>query len=338
MHNKLWRLQLFADGGDGGASGGEGGAESGVTPAAAGQEQQQPETLRDRLRKMGVPEDKLQNRAYDAPANQRGTPRAEPEQTADAAQGAEGENPPQQQEQKKPTWREIMQDPDYNAEMNKTVQRRLSKFKAQSEAMEKLSPALEMLAKHYGMDPERMDYDALARQITDDDSYYQQRAIDMGVSVDVAKKLDAAERLEEARRRDAQMSEQDRQIREHLAHLEEQATALREKFPDFDLQTELQNDAFARMTVPGSGLSVEDAYFAVHREDILNAARQAVTRNVASSIQAGQQRPNEMGAVKSANAPAKDLNSIRSMPKERRDELIRRASNGERITPEMLYG
>lgn len=337
MQANLWDLQLFADGGDGGASG-EAGSASGVTPAAAGQEQQQ-ETVRDRLRQMGVPEDMLKNRAYDAPADQRGTPHGrQGDNTADAAQGAEGENPPQQQEQKqKPTWRELMQDPDYNAEMNKTVQRRVSKFKATSEAMEKLSPALEMLAKHYGMDPERMDYDALARSVMDDDAYYQQRALDMGVSVDVAKKLDAAERLEEARRRDEAMNEQDRQIRAHFADLEAQAAKLREKYPGFDLQQEMQNDNFARLTVPGSGLSVEDAYFAVHREEIMEQTRQQIAAGISSSIRAGQNRPNESGK-KTQTAPAKDINQIRHMPKDRQEELVRRAMAGEVITPDMLYG
>lgn len=327
---KLWRLQLFADGGgDGGtASGGEGAADSGVTPADAGQGQT--ETIRDRLRAMGVPEDSLKNRAYDAPAAN-GTPKAQQGQTADAAPTAE--------QGKKQSLKEILKaDPDLNAEAERMVSRRVAKFKGSSEAMEAMAPALEMMARHYGMDPAQMDYAALSKAMLDDDSYYQQRAVDMGVSVDVAKQLDRAEALEAARQRDMEMNEQQQRVRQHLAGLYEQGNALKAKYPGFDLDTELENDTFARLTAPGVGLSVEDAYFAVHREDMLSAARQTSMQNISRSIQAGQIRPNETGTKRAGDAPQRDMNSIRHMSKERMEELASRARSGETITPEMLYG
>lgn len=332
MRAFTWFLQRFADGGDGGTSGGEGAANAGVTPADAGQGQQHEETLADRLRQMGVPEEKLHRRAYQrkikggetSPAKDQGA------QAADAAQAAQ--NPQTAQEQTQQETKTYTDD-----EVQRIVQRRLAKFKPQSDAMEALNPALEMLVKHYGLDVSQPDYAALSQAILEDDAYYEQRAIDMGVPVDVAKKLEAAERLEEARRRDAEMSEQDRQIREFRIGLEQQSEAMKQKYPGFDLNREMQNDTFVRMVSPGIGMTVEQAFNAVHHDELMEAARNMARQNISSTIQANRSRPNEGGSKRSDTAPAHNLDSIRHMPRERRQELIERMRRGERVTPDMMY-
>lgn len=327
MQSKFWRLQLFADGGDGGASGGEGAAASGVTPADAAQGQER--TLADVLRERGVPEEKLQRRAYQRKIQTVGTPAVQDE----AQQTDAGSNEQQEQKTERLTWDQIMADPEYNAKMQETVQKRLSKLKGADDALKAMTPAMEMLAQHYGMDVSKMDYSALSEAILNDDAYYQQRALDMGVSVDVAKRLDQAERLEQARQRDAELSEQEHQIREHLANLYQQAEAMKERFPGFDLDREMQNRNFVYMTQPGSGLSVEDAYFALHRQEIMESAKQSAQRAVASTIASGQRRPNETGTKKAGSAPAARTN----MTKEHREELKARFRNGEKITADMMY-
>jgi len=51
----------------------------------------------------------------------------------------------------------------------------------------------------------------------------------------------------------------------HIEGLRQEGEELKKTFPNFDLQNELQNPVFRRMTAPGSGLTVADAYYAVHR-------------------------------------------------------------------------
>jgi hypothetical protein len=327
-----WFLQRFADGGDGGTSAGEGAADSGVTTAAAGQEQQQGETLADRLRQMGVPEEKLQRRAYQRKIGKGETsPKAESAQAAAAGQAEQ--NPQNAQEQQTQEQTRTYTDD----EVQRIVQRRLAKFKPQSDAMEALNPALEMLVKHYGLDVNAPDYAALSQAILEDDAYYEQRAIDMGVPVDVAKRLEAAERLEEARRRDAEMNEQDRQIREFRIGLEQQSEAMKQKYPGFDLNREMQNDTFVRMVSPGVGLTVEQAFTAVHYNELMEATRRMTQQNLSNTIRSNQTRPNEGGSKRSDTVPAHNLDSIRHMPRERRQELIERMRRGERVTPDMMY-
>lgn len=333
MRKFKWFLQRFADGGDGGTSAGEGAAVSGATPADAGQGQQQGETLADRLRQMGVPEEKLQRRAYQRRIGKGETsPKAESaQQPADAGQTTQAPQNTQEQQTQEQA-RTYTED-----DVQRMIQRRVANLKPQSDAMKALAPAVEMLAKHYGLDANAPDYAALSQAILDDNAYYEQRAIDMGVPVDVAKKLEAAERLEEARRRDAEMNEQERQIREFRIGLENQTESMRQKYPGFDLNREMQNDTFMRLISPGIGMTVEQAFKAVHHDELIEAAKTAARQNFSRTIQSNQTRPNEGGSKRSDTAPAHNLDSIRHMPRERRQELIERMRRGERVTPDMMY-
>ena len=89
-------------------------------------------------------------------------------------------------------------------------------------------------------------------------------------------------------------------LREHASRLLQEAQALRGLVPDFDLERELREDPrFARLTAPQFGLSLADAYFATHREEILAARDRESTRQAlsaaASTLRAARSRPRENG-------------------------------------------
>ena len=122
-------------------------------------------------------------------------------------------------------------------------------------------------------------------------------------------------------------------LRRHFEKLVTEGNWLRRVFPGFDLEKEMQNPAFFRMTLPGSGMTVKDAFFALHGEDIqrqsiLYAARQA-TERIAQSVRSGAARPMENGM----EAPgAADLTlDIQHMDKKDREMYRRRIRNGETI-------
>ena len=48
---------------------------------------------------------------------------------------------------------------------------------------------------------------------------------------------------------------------------------------------------------PMVGLSVEDAYYAIHHREITGAAAQAAAEMIGNSVQAGRNMPNENGSV-----------------------------------------
>lgn len=323
-------LQLFAGGGDGGdgAEGAEGTA--GDTTPDAGE---------SRLRELGVPESVLERRAKRA-GRSISRPVADESLKQDAA--AENTTPTESTDpepHKRMTWDEIMADPEYNRQMQSTMQARLKTAKAAEETLGKLAPAFELLGRRYGLDPKNLDADALTKAISDDDSYYEDKAIEMGVSIDAAKQIDQNERnAERKHEEEARIIEQQR-IETHIAKLKEQGEAMKTVFPNFDLAAELRNPAFARMTSPNINISVEDAYYAVHRKEIQTAAMQATAQKtaqqMANNIRSGQQRPVENGTR--AQAPSNTSFDYAHASKEQREALKRQireaAARGEKLYP-----
>lgn len=332
---KKLNLQLFAGEGTGGEGGGEGATTGDNATADAGQ----------RLRELGVPEDKLRRRAKYA-----AKPAESAEQTAEKAekatenneQAAAADNPTEEKKADNPTrmsWDEIMADPEYNKQMQSVVQSRLKSAKGAEEALGKVTPALELLARKYDLDPANIDYEALAKKISDDDGYYEDKALSMGVSVETAKKIDQQERDTARQQREDARNLEDQKLRAHFDSLQQQGEAMKKVFPKFDLRTELQNPAFARMTSPNIGISVEDAYYAVHRNEIQTAAMKATAQQTAqkisNSIQAGSRRPDEAGA--NGQAPSVTTFDYSKATREQREAFKQRirdaAARGEKVYP-----
>lgn len=315
-------LQLFAEGD------GEG---TGETAPDAGEE----------LRALGVPEEKIRKRAGQTAGRRQQTadapqPQPEPEaarQEQDAA-AEEQKNGPGRM-----TWEEIMKDPEYNGRMQQVVRDRLRESRGAQDNLRALEPALELLADRYHLDAGNLDAAALAKAITEDSSFYEQRAEELGVSPDMARRMDQMERFERRQRQQQEEDQRQQAAREHIRGLVQQEAAMRELVPDFDLRRELENPTFARLTAPGVGISVQDAYFAVHRkemqEQIQRQATQETAQKLAASIQANQGRPRENGT--SAQAQSTGQVDYRHMPRQQREELKERirmaAARGEKVYP-----
>ena len=336
MENNKWlNLQLFA--GEGAGDGGGEGATTGESAVDAGQQ---------RLLELGVPADKIRKRAQKSAAKlPEGAVRTaaqaqEPQQTSE--QAAAAENPTEEKPADTParmSWDEIMADPEYNKQMQATVQARLRSAKGAEETLAKLAPALEVLARKHNLDPANMDYDALTQAINNDDDYYEDKALQMGVSIETAKKIDQQERETARQQREQAKTLEQQKIQQHIAKLEQQGEAMKQTFPNFDLRTELQNPAFARMTSPNVGISVEDAYYAVHRNEIQSAAMQVTAQKTAqkisNSIQAGSRRPEENGTT--GQAPSVTTFDYRKASREQREALKKAiqdaAARGEKLYP-----
>lgn len=199
------------------------------------------------------------------------------------------------------TWKQIMDDPEYSAEMQKVVQHRLRGSKTAEHTLKQLQPALSALAARLGQNPEQPDYEAIAAAVCQE------------------------------------LSPQTGYAR-HFEHLYRQAEALQRRLPDFSLEQAMEDGAFLRMTAPG-GVSVEDAYYALHREDIQQATMTAALRRAAvyltNAIRSGTLRPREAGT--SAQAPTVTTIDYRSATPEQREAIKRRIrdgwARGENINP-----
>ena len=342
--NKWFWLQLFAGEGAGASAGGEGGGEgtvSGANEGLAAEDQ--------RLLELGVPEEKLRKRAKRASAKLpegavRTAPKPVQEQKPQEQVATAEENPTEEKTETttpaRMSWDEIMADPEYNKEMQAVIKARLKNAGTAEEALSKMAPALEVLARKHGQDPANPDYEALAKAINDDDAYYEDKALEMGVSVEAAKRIDQQERDTARQQREEERNLEQQKLHNHFRSLEQQGEALKKVFPNFDLRTELQNPAFARMVAPGHGImSVEDAYKAVHRKEIEAAQSQVIAQrtaqNISNAIQAGSRRPDENGTSgQSASVTTFDYSKA---SKEQRDALKREIyaakARGEKLYP-----
>ena len=203
------------------------------------------------------------------------------------------------------SWEEIMADPEYNRQMQAVVRSRLREAKESQAALEKLTPGLEAFARQEAMDTGKLDYDALAGA------------------------------LEKKFRQDAGRD----RIREHFHSLEQQAEVLKRQFPDFDLSRQLQDPVFLRMTAPGTGISLEDAYFARNREALQSAAMELAAKKTAqlisNNIRATQRRPEENGL--SRQAPSVNVFDYRNASPHQRADLKKRileaSAQGRKLYP-----
>ena len=92
----------------------------------------------------------------------------------------------------------------------------------------------------------------------------------------------------------------DEALRSHFHSLQEQASKLKEAYPDFDLSRELENPNFLRMTGPEMKIPLDLAYFALHKDDLINhsmeIAAKATEEKLAASLRTTGARPRENGA------------------------------------------
>lgn len=342
----LINLQLFGDGAvDGAAAGGNTAVVNTASPGESNAPAVDAEQQREqKLRELGVPEDKIRKRAKSnsAPAAIQPSTAAQGKQDAAAAKpdektGSHDSIP--DTAAKRMSWDEIKADPEYNKEIQSIVQARVRTAKSSEDALAKLTPAIEVLARKYKLDPANIDYTALSKAVNDDSDYYENRALEMGVPVDTAKKIDQQERDNARRQREEAKTIEQQKIENHILKLQQQGEQLKTVFTNFNLRSELQNPVFARLTSPGVGLSVEDAYYAVHRKDIQSAAMQATAAKTAeklsNSIQSGQRRPSENGTA--GQAPSVSTFDYRNASQAQREALKQRirmaAARGEKLFP-----
>ena len=322
--NKWQLLQLF--GGEGGASGASAAGEGGNAAAAA--VDASADDGHQRLRELGVPEAKIRKpRAKQASALPEGAIRTAPKAQEPPQQAAAADNTDAQTENApaRMRWEEIVKDPEYNAEIQKIVKSRVKEDGQSKAILETLEPALKHLAKEHGLDPENLDHTALVKMITGE---YESKALEMGVSTQTAMMLDQQQRTLEQQK-----------FQNHILKLEQQAQALKAVIPNFDLRAEMQNPTFARLTSPGVGLSVEQAFNAVHFKEMqqqsMQVAAQKTQEMISNAIQSGTHRPDEAGTASQAPSVSRFdyRNATPAQRKALKEEIRRAAAEGRKIYP-----
>lgn len=254
------------------------------------------------------------------------------EQTATAA--GEDQNPAGEE-----SWESLIKG-KYKKEYGKAVQQAVSKRMRTHQAQhDLLDPIVQGLARQYGIKPAQdgtIPLEALRDAYNNDNSHYEQEAYERGMSVDDLKAMKTLE-AENAKLKQAQAQEDNNR---YWAAMEEQAKALKATFPDLDFATEMENPEFAQQLAFYRGAdpqhSVEKAYRNVHFDEIVGGmVGYAVNRansQLSKAIQSGSKRPIENGSSGGVSTGKTGAIDPSKLTKAQREDIIRRAQRGERIT------
>lgn len=315
-------MVFLAPGEGGGAGvGGDAGA------AAAGP---RPDDLEDER----SPRDYAERYGYRQPRTK--APEPQEQGTDDASQQAQAQ---------RMSFKDLIRSDEYKTEADEYIQGMLrERFKGQRANEARLQQAEDLLARfaeRYKLDatdPRKLDLAALGAKLDEDTTGLEDEALEKGMSVETLANLKALERQNaEYRQREAALRQESEQ-RAAFAEIARQAAELQKTVPGFDVAAEMRtNPNFARMIMPpsmrGAGLSVEDAYFATHHQEMMTAgmqaAQQRTTQQVVNAIKSGS-RPVENGTQSSAAGEAPGVDPARLSSQQLR-AIRERARAGEKI-------
>ena len=295
----LLNIQLFAEGaGDGGTAEGQGVTAAAALPQTKGEKNNPLASV-----KYGIQED--------APAAEVQTV-AQPDRNSEFEKLIKGE------------YKDL-----YDARVQDTIQKRLKGQKETVDKFNALAPTIEMLGKKYGVDAN--DIEALNKAIQEDDSYYEEEALEKGMSVQQLKEVKRMERENadlKAQMEEAQRQENGKRL---YATWMQQADEAKKVYPSFDLRAEMDNPKF--LDLLKSNIDVRTAYEVLHKDDIIRGAMQFTAQTVESKISkkiaSNGARPSENGMSSQSAAVVKS--DVSQLSKADRAEIIRRVQRGEKI-------
>ena len=217
----------------------------------------------------------------------------------------------------------------YDARVQDTIQKRLKGSKETEEKYKALTPTLEMLAKKYGVDAS--DIKALNAAIEEDDSYYEEEALEKGMTVQQLKEVKKMERENAALKEQMEAQNRKDNAAQQYATWMKQAEEAKKIYPNLNFEAETQNPQFRQLLL--SGIDVGSAYLVIHKDEIIPAAMQytakTVEQKLTNKVIANGARPSENGnSSQSATVVKSDVSQL---SKADRAEIIRRVQRGEKI-------
>ena len=268
-------LQLFGEGGDGGA-GGEG--------AVGGENSGEniPSAIPERARK---------------------NYKEAVEKHAPKVQKEEAQTTAEPQNVKKATYAELIKSDDYKEEheayMAKTIGDRLKRYKGVEAQNAQMLGLLETVASKYGVDTTAENFlESLTEKVNADDSYYENYAMEHDIPPEEARKVVTLERKMQAIEAQEQERQRQEQARQFAQVLQQNAEKTKARFPNFDINAEWQDERFRRLVHATNG-DTTAAYMACHGEQVISGAiqnaAQQITAQTAQAVAANKARPSENG-------------------------------------------
>ncbi len=208
--------------------------------------------------------------------------------------------------------------------ISKAVQGRVHQMKT---ANQKNEATLQKLMVRYGVD----NIDAL-NEYLDSDEMFENLAAERGESPETMRELERLRVQEAIQNRSREEYEREKAVSEQVQKWQEEAEELKKTYPQFDLETELQNQEFRALITtknPQYQISMEKAFEIVHHKELVQAAEDAAIAKFSRSVNARAARPDENGLGNQSNVNM--ASEVSKLTKKERANLAKRAARGERI-------
>ncbi len=194
----------------------------------------------------------------------------------------------------------------FTKRMQKVINERFGETKDLKAQTEAAKPILEMLQQRYGVD----DISKLTKAIEEDNTYYEQEAAEKGMTVEQLKEVKKLERQNAELIRQQQELRQQEEFDQFMQNCLEQSEALKATIPDFDFETEMQeNKDFQNLVF--KGIDVKTAYNVTHMDDIMGGLAQYTAEKTRKAtidnIRARNSRPVEGGAARQSGVLVKRM-------------------------------
>jgi hypothetical protein len=296
----LLNLQLFGEGGEGGDGGSA--DSSGENKVNTSGENDIPASIPEKARKY-----------YQKAMEKNASKSTTESKSSDDVQATNG------QSTTKLSYEDLIKSDDYKedheAYVKKTIGDRLKKYKGIEEDLGKHKELLSLVASKYGVNPDDENFlQVLNEKIEADDSYYESYAMEHDISPEEARRVVTMER--KAAQFDAQQEAMARQeqARQQIMTLRKNAESTKRQFPNFDLDSEMQNEKFRKLCAVTNG-DTTAAYMACHFNEIIPAtvqmASQQIQAQTAQAVASNKARPIENGI--SSTAPSVGQQDFRNM-------------------------
>lgn len=231
---------------------------------------------------------------------------------------------------------------EYNSRVSAAIKGRLRNVKQAEEKLREFAPLIGRIADSFGLDGKdiyNMDVADLISRFDEDTRLIADEADAKGENPKSYARVRALERqskdaqmlaLMDQQAQQAQQAEIDRQQR--MERIAAESDALRQKYPTFDLASEMQNERFKGML--SRGASIEEAYEYAHMSELISGGMQYAAKKaeakVTATVQANRSRPSEAGMTSSATA-ATSFPDFASMKRSDFNKLVREVKSGRRV-------
>lgn len=217
----------------------------------------------------------------------------------------------------------------YQKDFQKSFDRRHADYKELREKFGKADKLIGLLAERYG----ESNVDKLEELISNDTRLLEEEALEKGIPVEQLIQIRNLKREADIERSKRERIEtQIRGEEQYRAWLEE-SEKVKTAYPDFDLNSEIQNPQF--ISLLKSGVAMDHAYKVLHYNELMennvSQAMQKSAKATADSIAARGSRPKE-NAGSASNSGVIYKTDVSSLTAKDREEIARRVARGEKIS------